>query len=340
MRKNQIIAFSLLALFALSMFGSYFFKSCSKQADVVTTDTPDEKLSLQKAPVFSADTAYQFIAKQVAFGPRIPATAPHMACATWLQNTLKNYGAVVVTQDFVGTAYDGKKRASKNIIGSFNPSAAKRILIAAHWDTRPMADKDTKDINLPIDGAIDGGSGVAVALEIARQIKNNPLKPELGVDFIFFDNEDNGVPENYTTADPNINYWCLGSQYWAANKHIPNYSAYFGILLDMVGAKGTYFAKEEYSKRYATSINDLVWNVANQIGYSNYFKNEDGGGVTDDHVPVNEVAKIPMIDIISNDGNGGFGAYHHTHADNLSNVSKENLKAVGQTVIQVIYNEQ
>lgn len=343
MRRNQLIAFLLLGLFGFSIFGSYLFNSCSKSTkndSAKNIIAADEKEPFEKAPIFSADTAYHFIEKQVAFGPRIPATASHKACSKWLQDKLKLYGATVYTQDFIGTAYDGKKRASKNIIGSFNPIASKRILIAAHWDTRPMADKDTNGKDKPIDGAIDGGSGVAAALEIARQIYNNPLKANLGVDVIFFDNEDNGVPEDYTTADPNINYWCLGSQYWAINKHIPNYSAYFGILLDMVGAKGTYFAREGYSKQYATSIIDLVWNTAAQLGYSNYFKSEDGISVADDHLPVNEQAKIPMIDIISYDGNGGFGAYHHTHMDNLSNVSKENLKAVGQTVIQVIYNEQ
>ncbi len=341
MKKNQIIAFSLLGLFAISIFGSYFFKACTKSdTKDVESDGNTQKIAFQKAPVFSEDTAFQLITKQVSFGPRIPGTTQHKACATWIENTLKSFGATVYVQDFIGTAYDGKKRASKNIIGSINPTAQKRLLIAAHWDTRPIADKDTKDKTLPIDGAIDGGSGVAVALEIARQIKNNPLKPGLGVDFIFFDNEDNGPPEDVTPVDQSKNYWCLGSQYWAANKHLPNYSAYFGILFDMVGGNGTYFARESFSQHNVTSINDLVWSTAAQLGYSNIFKEENGGEITDDHRPVNEVAKIPMIDIISTDGVGGFGSFHHTHSDNLSNVSKPNLKAVGQTVLQIIYNEQ
>jgi glutaminyl-peptide cyclotransferase len=337
MKRNQIIAFLLLGILFLWIFSSFFLKSCTKSDSSSTEETPANNINLVKAPVFSEDSAYQLIVKQVDFGPRVPETAQHKACGLWIQKKLTEYGAKIYTQDFVGTAYDGKKRKSLNIIGSINPAATKRLLIAAHWDTRPMADKDVKDKELPILGAIDGGSGVAVALEIARQIKNNPLKANIGVDFIFFDNEDNGAPENFPNSE--INWWCLGSQYWAANKHIPGYSAYFGILLDMVGAKNTFYQKEGISKQYANSIVDLVWNTAAQLGYSQYFKNEDGGTTTDDHVPVNEVAHIPMIDIISSDGSG-FGSFHHTHNDNLAAVSKPHLKAVGQTVLQVLYNEQ
>lgn len=340
MKRNQIIAFSLLALLFLWAFGT-FFKSCSKSPEAADT-TNETKTALQKAPVFSEDSAYSFVAKQVAFGPRVPATPPHKACGAWLQNKLKEYGASVTTQNFVGTAYDGTKRASQNIIGAINPAATKRIIIAAHWDTRPIADSDTKDKDKPVLGAVDGGSGVAVALEIARQIKLSPLNANLGVDFIFFDNEDNGVPEGVEPIKSNTkyNFWCLGSEYWAQNKHTPNYSAYYGILLDMVGGKNTHFNQEGYSKQYANSIVELVWNTGIQLGYANYFKNESGSSITDDHVAVNEIAKIPMIDIISTGGGDGFGEFHHTHTDNMDAVSKPHLKAVGQTVLQVLYNEQ
>ncbi|MES2795390.1 MAG: M28 family peptidase [Bacteroidota bacterium] len=340
MKRNQIIAFSLLAILVLWIFSSSILKSCTKlgfnSEDQSNNSVAESTTVLQKAPVFLEDSAYLFIEKQVAFGPRVPATPQHKACGDWLKQKLTEYGAKVYTQDFVGTAYDGKKRNSRNIIGSLNPTATTRIMLAAHWDTRPMADQDDNDQSKPILGAIDGGSGVAVALEIARQIKNNPLKSNIGVDIVFFDNEDNGAPDNAPNSDPK--WWCLGSQYWAANKHIPNYSAYYGILLDMVGGKNTFFQKEGYSMQNATSIVELVWSTAAQLGYSKYFKNENGGSAIDDHVPVNEIAKIPMIDIISTDGSG-FGSFWHTHDDNLSNVSKEHLKAVGQTVLQVIYNE-
>lgn len=343
MKRNQIIAIGLLVVLILWSFGGTILKSCkgsgaSKiEAAENTATTP-----MQKAPDFSSDSAYKYIEKQVSFGPRIPGTAQHKACGDWIQNELKKYGATVYTQNFVGTAYDGVKRNSTNIIGALNPTATKRILIAAHWDTRPIADHDIKDKEKPILGAVDGGSGVATALEIARQIKNNPLNANLGVDIIFFDNEDNGTPDsvNPIKSETKYGFWCLGSEYWATNKHLPNYSAYFGILLDMVGGKDTYFNQEGYSKQYANSIVEQVWGVAHQLGYNQLFKNETGGGIQDDHLPVNEIAKIPMIDIISTGGGDGFGSFHHTHADNMSAVSKVHLKAVGQTVLQVIYNEQ
>jgi glutaminyl-peptide cyclotransferase len=337
MKKNQIIAITLLGVLFLWTFSTFFLKSCKTSDSSKNGVSELEKIVMQKAPIFSEDSSYNFIAKQVSFGPRIPGTPQHKACGDWIQAKLKEYGATVITQDFVGTAYDSKKRPSKNIIGSINSTAPFRILIAAHWDTRPMADQDTANKNKPIDGAIDGASGVAVALEIARNLKNNPLKKEIGVDFIFFDNEDNGAPDTFSDNDPK--WWCLGSQYWAANKHIPNYSAYYGILLDMVGGKGTYFKKEGYSTQYATSIVENVWKTGHQLGYGKYFNNEAGGLVTDDHVPVNQVAKIPMIDIVSTTETNGFGAHWHTHKDNLTSVSKEHLKAVGQTVLQVLYNE-
>jgi glutaminyl-peptide cyclotransferase len=338
MKRNQIIAIGLLVVLALWSFGGSFLKSCKSNSST-SNEAAVEEAIMQKAPVFVEDSAYKFIEKQVSFGPRVPGTKQHKACGDWLQAKLKEYGATVYTQDFVGTAYDGVKRNSKNIIGSLNPTAKTRILLAAHWDTRPIADQDDTDKNKPILGAIDGGSGVAVALELARLIHANPLKNDIGVDIIFFDNEDNGAPDTF--SDNDTKWWCLGSQYWAANKHIPNYSAYYGILLDMVGGKNTFFQKEGLSVQMASSVVENVWNTAAKLGYSKYFKNENGGSATDDHVPVNMVAKIPMIDIISSDGNGnGFGNFWHTHDDNLSNVSKEHLKAVGQTVLQVIYNEQ
>lgn len=343
MKRNQIIAIGLLVVLILWSFGGTILKSC-KGTDTSKTEESENTVTapMQKAPDFSSDSAYKFIEKQVSFGPRVPGTKQHIACGEWIQNELKKYGATVYTQDFVGTAYDGVKRNSKNIIGSLNPTAKTRILLAAHWDTRPIADQDDADKNKPILGAIDGGSGVAVALEIARQLNANPLKNDIGVDIIFFDNEDNGTPDNVTPTietKSSTGFWCLGSEYWAANKHIPNYSAYYGILLDMVGGKNTFFQKEGLSMQMASSVVENVWSTAAKLGYSKYFKNENGGSITDDHVAVNMVAKIPMIDIISTDGQN-FGSFWHTHDDKLENVSKEHLKAVGQTVLQVIYNEQ
>ncbi len=299
-----------------------------------------------KTPVFNADSAYAFIEKQVSFGPRVPNTQAHRQTGDYLVNTLKKYGAQVSTQEFVAEAYNGNKLQSRNIIAAFFPQETKRILLAAHWDSRHIADKDSTNPSQPIDGANDGGSGVGVLLEIARILQQDTTGPNVGIDIIFFDSEDYGEPNNlkqgdYPNRKPNQIYWCLGSQYWAKNKHIPNYSAYYGILLDMVGAKGVRFAKEGHSMNFAGSVVTRIWDIAHALGYTTFFTNQNMGGITDDHYFVNRDAKIPMIDIIEYDPAGidEFGAYHHTHQDNMQIIDKTTLKAVGQTVLQALYEE-
>ena len=186
--------------------------------------------------------------------------------------------------------------------------------------------------------ANDAASDVAVMLEMARLIQLHPL--EIGIDFICFDAEDYGVPQ-WSDQTGGASSWCLGSQYWAANPHVYGYQARFGILMDMVGGRGSTFSKEGYSQRYASQVVDLVWNTAAQLGYGQFFPMRDGGYITDDHVPVNEIAGIPCIDIIPyfTDAPSGFGPTWHTVNDNMEHIDRQVLKAVGQTVIQVIFNE-
>ncbi len=293
-------------------------------------------------PQFSSDSAYQYIQDQVGFGPRVPNRPPHDSCAKYLQDKLKEFGWQVQVQKAKLTAFHGGKLRSQNIIAQFNPDSSRRILLCAHWDTRPFADRDSVRQNDPIDGANDGASGVGVLLEIARQIglKN----PETGVDIIFFDSEDYGRPqvgaEMYQQFSQGTSDWCLGSQYWAKNKVPANYRAKNGILLDMVGAKGATFLKEGISRRYAKSFLNKVWDIGAELGYGQYFVKRMFGEITDDHVFVNQ-AGIPCIDIIQWDEKrsqiGGFGKFHHTHKDNMDIIDKATLKAVGQTVITVVY---
>lgn len=294
-----------------------------------------------KAPDFNADSAYQYIQKQVDFGYRIPNTAEHQACGDWLVSELTKYGATVTEQVFKKKAYDLNVLNLRNIIGSFNLDAKKRILLAAHWDTRHIADRDTKENDKPFDGANDGGSGVGILLEIARQISIS--EPQVGIDIIFFDGEDYGMPDGESKYPYMEDSWCLGSQHWSVNKHLPNYTAEFGILLDMVGASGARFAKEGVSRYYASQIVDKIWTTAHRIGYGNFFWNHNSPEITDDHLYVNKDAKIPMVDIIEYKPNtikgGYFGDYHHTHDDNMDIIDKATLKAVGQTVMEVIWNE-
>ncbi len=294
-------------------------------------------------PSFNKDSAYAYVKYQVDLGPRVPSTPPHVAAGDWMAAKLQGYGAEVVEQTFEATSFDGKKMYLRNIIGTYAPEKTKRILLAAHWDTRPFADKDDTRKDEPIDGANDGASGVGVLLEIARILNANPL-PEVGIDIIFFDGEDWGNDVSYqkpvALRDGWESWWCMGSQYWGKNPHKPNYSAFYGILLDMVGGKNAKFFVEGYSKQFAPSIVDKVWDAASRIGYSNYFVRRDGSAITDDHFFVHKYRNIPMIDIIPTDpSNNSFGSFHHTHDDNIELISKETLEAVGQTVLHVIYNE-
>ncbi|MEO6283246.1 MAG: M28 family peptidase [Dyadobacter sp.] len=298
-------------------------------------------MALVKSPEFNADSAFKFVQKQVDFGARVPNSAPHKACGDFLVSELKKYGLQVIEQPFVDTTYDGTKVNGRNIIGSFNPAATKRILLTSHWDSRPFSDQDSLVKNKPVIAANDGASGVGILLEIARVLSLQTKKPEIGVDIIFFDAEDWGSTEGEET---NMEYsgFCLGSQYWSANKHTPNYTAYFGVLLDMVGAKGATFLKEGFSVQNAEDVVRQVWTTASRLGYNNYFIDERGGSITDDHWPVNKVAHIPMIDIIhtrpNNISHTFFDQWHTSH-DTMENIDPKTLKAVGQTLVQVLYQE-
>jgi Zn-dependent M28 family amino/carboxypeptidase len=279
------------------------------------------------------------VQQQVNIGPRVPNTPEHTITGDFLVDALENFGGKVQEQKFEALTFDGVNLSLRNIIASFNPEAVKRILLAAHWDTRPYADKDIIEPNIPIDGANDGASGVGVLLEIARNI--SIVQPNVGIDIVLFDGEDWGEyhdavnvpkPKGFDT------WWALGSQYWSKNNG--NYRAYYGILLDMVGARGSQFHMEGISMNYAPKIVKKVWDKASEIGYGNYFIHQNQHEITDDHFFVNRDAKIPMIDIVHYDpAVGYFGDYHHTHRDNMELIDKRTLKAVGQTLLQVIYNE-
>jgi len=328
--------FSLVILIGLTLGCD----SSKKQQAEEINEKPEVVLDV---PAFNEDSAYAFVEKQLSFGPRVPGTDEHAQTADYLINKFKSYGAEVQVQEFEATTFDNVDVTLKNIIASFNQDIKKRVLLAAHWDSRPFADKDEDRPFDPMVGANDGASGVAVLLEIARVLGTKDFKG-LGVDIILFDGEDWGnntnVHGDIPTPDHLDTWYCLGSQYWSKNKHEPGYSAYYGILLDMVGAKNSQFHMEGASMRYAAGIVNKVWSRAQKLGYTSYFIRSKKPGITDDHIFVNEYAKIPMIDIVHYDpAHGYFGDYHHTHKDNLDLISKETLDAVGETVLNVLYYE-
>ena len=290
-------------------------------------------------PTFNADSAYRYTEAQVEFGPRVPNTEAHVACGDWLAQTLERFGAKVTSQHVTLRAYDGTPLKARNIIGSYKPETKKRVLLCAHWDSRPWADADPNPANhyTPILGANDGASGVGVLLEVARQLQAQPT--DIGIDIIFFDAEDYGEHAENDEAFLGM-AWCLGSQYWARVPHTEGYMARFGILLDMVGGNGARFYREGVSDYFAKSVVDKVWAVAHSIGNGDYFPHAEGGQITDDHLPINQIARIPCIDIIGYYPETGFAPTWHTMDDTMENIDPAVLDAVGQTVLQVIYNER
>lgn len=332
---KKVSFLSILVLLTCSIISCDDASPVDEGKDVVATAVQ------KRVPDFNADSSFQYVKAQVEFGPRVPNSDAHKKCREYFINYFESLGLKVYRQNFEAIAYDGTVLHSTNIIAEINPEAKKRVMLAAHWDTRPFADRDTVDVNKPIDGANDGASGVGVLMEIARSIQAAKDKPNVGVDIVLFDAEDYGEPAFYT-GETKAESWCLGSQYWSNNKHIPNYHAFYGILLDMVGSKDVTFYQEEGSLYYAKSIVDKVWSKGNSLGYSNYFINEKCDGIIDDHIFVNRIAQIPMIDIIHYNHQNHkqfFGNYWHTHDDNISVIDKKSLKVVGHTVLAVLYDE-
>lgn len=335
--KKTILLSGIIAVAAISF-------SCTSCKNLSKSGKTDDSTTIQKpaGPEFNADSAYAFCAAQCDFGPRTMNSEAHGQCLEWIIGKFRQYGCSVKTQKADLKGYDGTVLKSTNIMASHNPEASTRILLCAHWDSRPWADNDPDSANhrKPVMAANDGASGVAVMIELARVLQTDTTL-NIGVDFVCFDAEDWGIPEWETMDDPG-GTWALGSQYFAANMP-QGYEARFGILLDMVGGEGAQFYREGMSKRFANAIVDKVWLAAKAAGYGSFFPDSDGGYVTDDHVPMNEVAGIPTIDIIAfypDCQQSSFGPTWHTVSDDMSHIDKNTLKAVGQTMVQVIYSEQ
>ena len=305
--------------------------------------TEDAALLQPVGPVFCADSAYLYCEKQCDFGPRTMNSEAHDLCEQWIATKFQNFGMEVFLQKTTLTGYDGTPLKSTNIIASYKPELVERILLCAHWDSRPWADNDPDEANWkkPVMAANDGASGVAVMLEVARQLQVSDSLA-LGVDFICFDAEDWGVPQ-WSDAEDAGESWALGAQYWAVNPHKQGYKARFGILLDMVGGQGAQFYKERMSVKYANKIVDKVWRAAQVVGFGSMFPSSSGGYITDDHIPVNQKAKIPTIDIIPYYPaceQSSFGPTWHTVTDDMAHIDKNTLQAVGQTLIQVLFSEK
>ncbi len=313
---------------------------------VGTTACGNKKTAAVTRPAFSADSAYQYVARQMAFGPRVPNSKAHTDCAVYLIEQLRACGAQVELQKGQLPDYSGRPQAIFNIIGHFSPAAAQpraAILLSAHYDTRPWCDEEEEYENrfLNVPGANDGASGVGVLLEVARQLGQRLQDSSLTtpVDIVFFDCEDMGTPRFYTGTERE-NTWCLGSQLWSMEvAKGQSATAYqFGILLDMVGAPDAVFPRELYSEQYAGTYVEQIWRAAASLGYGRYFVQQNAYPIVDDHYYVNVLAGVPCVDIIHYDARNatGFASWWHTQRDDMRNISRSTLQAVGETVLAVI----
>lgn len=284
-----------------------------------------------------ADTLFSLVERQVALGPRNPGSQGHARCVELIESTLRGYGADTVTVlPFTAATFDGTVHNGRNIFARINPSATSRTLLLAHFDTRPWADSDPdpKAHDMPVTGANDGASGVAVLLEAAR-LAAPALPDSLGLDLLFVDLEDSGYsgggPESEET-------WCLGTQEWV--KNLPYSDADLprqAILFDMVGGADARFHQEYFSVRSAPGLVNRFWETARKSGFADRFPRQVGGGVVDDHIFVCR-AGIPCIDVIENynSATGSFNPTWHTTADNLANIDREILRIVTQTLLDFL----
>ena len=320
--RNIIIASMLLSLPAL-------FSCAGTKKE--TQEKPETTDAAAPALVFNADSAYSYLKRQVDFGPRPNNTTAHDKTAAWLESELRRHGAEVVVQDATLRPADGVDLKARNIMGMYNPQATDRLLLLAHYDTRPWADEDPDPAKRksPVPGANDGASGVGILLEIARLL--GASSPSRGVDILFVDAEDRGSHSDDES-------WALGARYFAENPIIEGYSPSEAILLDMTGAAGATFPREQYSALYAPDLQNRIWALAAASGYSDFFIDGRGSAVTDDHVQLIQ-AGIPAIDIIDirQDSPNGFFKAWHTTADDMPLIDKRTLKAVGQTVTNYIF---
>ena len=330
-KMKHIRRFIFLAFMTLILF------SCGNKKN--TPIIPEEDTITANIPTFCEDSALQIVQKQCDFGPRTMGSEAHEKCGKYIVSEFRRFGCKVSLQKAIFIRYDGVKMKGYNIIASVYPKAQKRMMICTHWDSRPWCDHDPDSTKWhePVLAANDGASGVGVLLEIARVLQKDSLN--YGVDLVCFDAEDVGTPEWLSKEQNDDDTWCLGAQYWA--RHLHTQDIQFAILLDMVGGVGAHFYQEGFSKQYANEVVNRVWNAAKGAGYAEVFPKEEGGMITDDHLPLNRIANIPTIDIIPYypTSTSGFGPTWHTTQDNMKNISPITLKAVGQTLLYFLFTE-
>lgn len=324
--NSKISSGCLIGLFAAGFFT--LLTGCSSEETFQFSDQGRD------VPAFEAGSAYSYIETQVGYGPRVPNTEAHRQTIQYYYAHFREHAGQngVYIQSFTEEVY-GDSLNLYNLVASFSPEKSDRIILAAHWDSRPRGELDLQNPEQPIPGADDGASGVAVLMEFAKIFNENP--PPVGVDIVLFDGEDYG-------EEGDLDNYFIGSRYWSENPPVPGYSPRFGILLDMVGGEGAQFPKEGYSMEYAPGLVNEIWRIGQEFGHTDLFLEERGGRIADDHIVVQRITGIPMINIIHHymDPMGGthFADYWHTQNDDLDIIDPDVMQAVGDVLLELIYN--
>ncbi len=316
---------------ALSILAVALLSSCHTQSYRATIHEDTVAPPRSPIPSFNAAHAYGLIERQVAFGPRFPNSPGHDSCRLFFLEYLQRYADTVFEQSFVQEVY-GKKLSLTNIAAVFRSDLSQRVLLCAHWDTRPYADEDPDPANhsKPILGANDGASGVAILLELARLFAQHP--PPVGVDLLLLDGEDYGRASD-------IEHFCLGSRYAAQHYPFPIRPLWV-VVVDLVGDRDAWFPWEEYSWQSARELLKALWNIGKRR-FPSSFREELVPPIFDDHVPFIQAGMRALViidaELVGNRSPNPRRRYWHTLRDTPENISQESLLAVGQTLVDWIY---
>ncbi|MBI1966757.1 MAG: M28 family peptidase [Gemmatimonadetes bacterium] len=281
----------------------------------------------RRAREFDGATALTYVERQLGFGPRIPGTAGHEQAGDWLLATLRARADTVIVQEWTQQTRRGERLRLRNFLARFRSDAVERVLYLAHWDTRPRADQSANLAaqRMPVPGANDGASGVAVLLGVADALQAS--SPVLGVDLLFVDGEDYGDFSDSTET-------LMGSRYFAAHQPV-GYPPLFAVLFDMVGDKDLQIYQEGNSAAFAPEVVQRVWRTASELGYDRYFIPGVGYTITDDHVALQQ-AGIHAIDVVDFYYGGPDNRYWHTTEDTIDKVAAASLQVVGDVAVALV----
>jgi hypothetical protein len=299
---------------------------------VLFTLLPLSACSHKSKTGFDGQAAYDYAAKQVAFGPRVPGSEAWKNAGDWIVAEMRTRADTVIEQRWTHVLANGDSLPMRNILARFRPEATDRVLYLTHWDSRPVADADPNPANRtkPIPGANDGASGVGLFVALGDLLKKTP--PNVGVDLLFVDGEDYG-----TFGPPDVDV-LIGSTYFASHLPSPGYQPIFGVLFDMIGDKDLNIFQEQNSVARAPEVVSRVWNEADELGYSKYFISQPKYAITDDHIPLLQ-AGLRVIDVIDIDYESQSNNYHHTLADTMDKISAKSLGIVGDVAAALVTNQ-